>query len=84
MAAGKEWKTTFRIRLGLYKYLVMLFGLANASRFFQNFFNNVLENDILNLFVTAYMNDILVFSKTFQEHKKHVRTVLACLQAAGL
>ena len=61
----------------------MLFGLANASSSFQNFIN-VLENDILDLFVAAYMEDILIFSKTFQEHKKHIKIVLGCLQAAGL
>ena len=61
----------------------MLFGLANASSFFQNFVNNILESNILNLFVITYLDNILVFSKTFQEHKKHVKTILACLQAAG-
>ena len=35
-------------------------------------------------FVTAYVDDILVFSKTFQEHKKYVKTVLGQIQAAGL
>ena len=41
-------------------------------------------NNILNLFVTAYVDDILVFSKIFQKHKKHVKTVLAHFQAASL
>ena len=76
MAEGEEWKTAFRTRLRLYKYLVMLFGLSNAPSSFQNFLNDVLGNDILNIFVTAYVDDILVFSKTFQEHRKHVKTVL--------
>ena len=62
----------------------MLFELANAPSCFQNLINNVLENNILDLFVTAYLDDLLVFSKTHQEHKKHVKTVFACLQAAGL
>ena len=84
MAAGKEWKTILKTRLSLYKYLVMPFGLANASNFFQNFINDVLENNILDLFVIAYVDDILVFSKTLYKQKKHVKTVLACLQAVGL
>ena len=84
MAAGEEWKTAFRICLGFYKYMVMPFGLANTLRFFQNFINNVLENNILDLFVTAYVDNILVFGKTFYEYKKHVKTVLAGLQAASL
>ena len=62
----------------------MLFGLTNALSSFQNFINVVLGNDILNIFVTAYEDNILVFSKTFQEHKKHVKTFLGLIQAAGL
>ena len=62
----------------------MSFKLANALSSFQNFINNLLENNILDFFVTVYVHDILVFSKTFQEYRKHVKTVLACLQAAGL
>ena len=62
----------------------MPFGLSNAPSSFQNFLNDVLGNDILDIFVTAYVNNILVFSKTLQEHKKHVKTVLGRIQAAGL
>ena len=62
----------------------MLFGLSNAPSSFQNFLNDVLNNDILNIFVTVYVDDILVFSKMFQEHRKHVKTVLGQIQAAGL
>ena len=59
----------------------MLFELVNAPSFFQNFIN-VLGNNILDLFFTTYVDDILVFSKTLHEHRKHVKTILACLQAA--
>ena len=62
----------------------MPFGLSNAPSFFQNFLNDVLGNDILDIFVTAYVDDFLVFSKTLQEHRKHVQTVLGQIQAAGL
>ena len=58
--------------------------LANVPSIFQNFINNFLGNDILDIFVTAYIDDILVFNKTLKEHKQHVKTVLSCLQAAGL
>ena len=84
MAAGEEWKITFRTHLGLYKYLVMPFRLANVPSFFQNFINNDLKNNILDLFVTAYVDNILVFSKTFHRHKKHVKTFLAWFQASGI
>ena len=62
----------------------MPFGLSNAPSSFQNFLNVVLGNDILDIFVTAYVDDILVFSKTVQEHKKPVKTVLDRIQTAGL
>ena len=62
----------------------MPLGLGNAPSFFQNFLNDVLSNDILDIFVTAYVDNILVFSKTFQKHRKHVKTVLGRIQAAGL
>ena len=62
----------------------MPFGLSNAPCSFQNFLNNVLGNDNLDIFVTAYVDNILVFSKTFQEYRKHVKTVLGWIQATGL
>ena len=62
----------------------MPFGLANAPSSFQNFVNDVLGNNILNIFVTACVDDILVFSKILKEHRQHVKTVLSHLQAAGL
>ena len=62
----------------------MPFGLANAPSSFQNFINDIFENDILDIFVTTYIDDILVFSKTLKEHRQHVKTVLSHLQAAGL
>ena len=62
----------------------MSFRLANAPSSFQNFINDILGNDILDIFVTAYIDDILAFSKTFKKHRQHVKTVLSRLQAAGL
>ena len=62
----------------------MLFRLTNAPNFFQNFIHDGLKNDILVLFSMAYMDNNLVFSKTLYKYKKHVKTVLACLQATNL
>ena len=84
MAEREEWKTAFRTRLRFYKYLVMLFELSNAPSSFQNFLNDVWGNEILDIYVTAYVDDILIFSKTFQKHRKHVKTVLGRIQAASL
>ena len=84
IAAGEEWKTALRTRLGLYEYLVMIFGLANAPSSFQNLINDVLGNNILVIFVTAYNDDILVSSKKLKEHRQHVKNGLSHLQAASL
>ena len=67
----------FRTCLGLYKYLVMPFGVANAPSTFQNYINNVLESDILDIFSTAYVDNILVYSQTLKEHWNHVKLVLS-------
>jgi len=81
--AGEEWKTVFRTKYGLYEYLVMLFGLTNAPATFQAFINNVLK-EYLNNFIAVYLDDILIFSKTLDEHRKHVHQVLQKLAQADL
>ena len=68
MKEGEEWKTAFRTRSGLYKYLVMPFGLANTPSIFQNYINDVLGPDILDVFGTAYVDNILIYSQTLKEH----------------
>ena len=83
IAAGEEWNTAFRTRLGLYKYLLLLLRLANAPSSFQNFISDILENAILDIFVMAYIDDILVF-KTLKKNRQHVQTVLSRLQVADL
>ncbi len=75
---GDEWKTAFNTPSGHYEYLVMPFGLTNAPAVFQALINNVLR-DMLNQFVLIYLDDILIFSSSLQEHVKHVSKVLRCL-----
>jgi hypothetical protein len=67
MKEGEEWKTAFRTRFGLYEYLVMPFGLTNALATFQAYINNVLRK-YLDVFVVVYLDDILVYSKIYEEH----------------
>ena len=72
---GDEWKTAFNTPLGHFKYLVMPFGLTNAPAVFQSLVNYVLR-DMLNHSVFVYLDDILIFSRTVEEHRIHVRQVL--------
>ena len=84
MKEGEEWKTVFRTHSDLYEYLVMPFGLANTPSMFQNYINDVLGPDILDVFGTTYVDDILIYSQTLKEHQKHVKLVLSQLQDASL
>lgn len=72
---GDEWKTAFNTPLGHFEYLVMPFGLTNAPAVFQTLVNDVLR-DFLNRFVFVYLDDILIFSQSPEEHTHHVRQVL--------
>jgi hypothetical protein len=83
MADGEEWKTAFRMRYGLFESLVMPFGLTNAPADFQRFINDVLS-PFLDIFATAYLDNILIYSDNLEEHREHVRQVLEKLSAAGL
>jgi len=83
MAYEDEWKTAFRTRYDLYEYNVLPFGLTNGSSSFQNFINDTLH-DFLNVFCTAYMNDILIYSNSKKKHTQHVRQILKRLRAVGL
>jgi hypothetical protein len=74
--SGDEWKAAFRCSDGHFEPLVVQFGLVNAPASFQRFIDYVFL-DFLGVFVIAYLDDILIFSSTFEEHVKHVKQVLA-------
>ena len=63
--------TTFITSLKLYKYCVLLFGLTNRPASYQHYMNDTLLL-FLNDFVQAYLDDIIIYSKTWKEHVKHV------------
>src|SRR6266498_4034999 len=68
---------------GLFKWNRMPFGLYNAPATFQWLINEVLRK-YLRKFILIYLDDIIIYSKTFEEYKEHVRLVFEALQAASL
>ncbi|XP_044718777.1 reverse transcriptase (RNA-dependent DNA polymerase) domain-containing protein [Hirsutella rhossiliensis] len=84
MAPGHEGKTAFRTRFGLYEWLVCPFGLSGAPASFQRYMNSVLR-EWLDDFVTAYLDDVLIYSSGSKaDHEAKVRRVLQALADAGL
>jgi hypothetical protein len=70
-----EWKTAFRTRFEHFEYLVMPFGFTNAPAIFQHMMNDIFR-DLLDRFVILYLDDILIYSNTPEEHEEHVKIVL--------
>jgi hypothetical protein len=64
-------KTTFTMRYGLYEHLVMSFGLMNALAHFMYLMNSVFMPE-LDQFVIVFIDDILIYSKSMEEHEEHL------------
>ena len=79
IAEGDEWKTAFSTRFGHYESLVMPYGLTNAPATLQNMMNDLFK-DMLGIFVLIYLDDIIIFSNSPEEHEKHVESVLERLR----
>nr|KYP32200.1 Transposon Ty3-I Gag-Pol polyprotein [Cajanus cajan] len=76
-------KTAFRTRYGHYEYLVMPFGVTNAPAIFMDYMNRIFH-PYLDKFVVVFIDDILVYSKTKEEHKEHLKVVLQTLKERQL
>jgi hypothetical protein len=72
-------KTAFTTRYGLYEYTVLSFGLTNAPAYFMSMMNKVFM-EYLDKFVVVFIDDILVLSKSEEEHEEHLRLVLEKLR----
>ena len=79
MAEGEEWKTAFGTRYGSFEWLVMPMGLTNAPATQQRLGQTAL-GPYLDVFVILYIDDILIYSTTLEEHRDHVRKVLTALR----
>ncbi|TKS65328.1 Retrovirus-related Pol polyprotein from transposon 17.6 [Collichthys lucidus] len=74
--------TAFRTPFGMYQFKVMPFGLQGAPATFQRLMDHVLRD--LSDFAAAYLDDVVIFSQSWEMHKVHLQQVLQKLQAAGL
>lgn len=75
LACTDELKIAFKTHQGLYEFKVMPFGLTNALATFQSIMNRMFEA-YLRKFVLVFMDDILIYSKTLEEHIIHIKQVL--------
>jgi hypothetical protein len=83
MEANSQDKTAFTTKHGIYEFTIMPFRLTNAPATFQRLMNEVLS-DMLNNGVVVYLDDINVYSKTFEEHLEKLEEVFRRLKDAGL
>nr|CAD1840974.1 unnamed protein product [Ananas comosus var. bracteatus] len=79
IAEGDEEKTACVTRYGAYEFLVMPFGLTNAPATFCTLMNK-LFHPYLDRFVVVYLDDIVVYSNTLEEHVEHLRTIFQVLR----
>jgi hypothetical protein len=78
-----KFKTAFRTHNGFYEWNVMPFGLCNAPANFQRLMNNLFAKSNL-IFSLVYLDDIIIYSDTFENHLKHLCDILLTLRKYSL
>lgn len=78
MREDDESKTTFKTKLGLYKWLVMSFGLTNTTNMFMRLMNHILHV-FIGKYMVVYFDDILIYSKNLNKHLDYLHNVFSAL-----
>jgi hypothetical protein len=76
---GDKWKATFHTNRGLFELLVMYFCLINSLATFQTMMNEIFQDLITEDIVSVYLDDILIFTNSLEEHHRITRLVLDCM-----
>ena len=79
IAEGDNWKIAFKTKKGLFEWMVIPFGICNAPTTFMRVMNDVLRH-FFNDSVIVYLDDVLIFSKSCEEHVMHVKKSFGCLK----
>jgi hypothetical protein len=83
IAKGDIWKTIFKTNQGLFEWLVMPFGSCNAPTTFMRVMNDVFR-PYIDDFCIVYLDGVLIFSRIWEDHINHVKTVFELLKKAKL
>jgi hypothetical protein len=83
IAKGDIWKIAFKTKQGLFEWLVMPFGLCNTPTTFMRVMNDVFRPYIYDFFI-VYLDDIMIFSRIWEYHIKHVKIVFELLKKEKL
>ena len=76
-------KTAFITKFGTFEFKVMPFGLCNAPATFQHIMNKVL-GEAIGKYVMVYLDDVIIYSRTFEEHLRHIENALNKIRGANL